>query len=74
MATSTLIQKLDSTALVPSSTVPGGYDLVETPDVSDRRQTEVFIAGEQVFIGDAVALDRDWETVEEGTKAVESNF
>lgn len=57
MATSTLIQKLDSTALVPSSTVPGGYDLVETPDVSDRRQTEVFIAGEQVFIGDAVALD-----------------
>jgi hypothetical protein len=29
MATSTLIQKLDATALVPSSTVPGGYDVVE---------------------------------------------
>jgi hypothetical protein len=31
MATSTLIQRLDSTALVPSSTVPGGYDVVATP-------------------------------------------
>lgn len=57
MATSTLLQKLDSTALAPSSTIPGNYDVVETPDVSDRRQTEIFIAGEAVFIGDVVALD-----------------
>jgi hypothetical protein len=43
MATSTLIQRLDVTALVPSSTVPGGYDVVGTPDVSNRLQVETFI-------------------------------
>jgi hypothetical protein len=46
MATSTLIQRLDTNALVPSSTVPGGYDLVSTPDVSNRRQIETFIGGD----------------------------
>jgi hypothetical protein len=45
MATSTLIQRLDVTALVPSSTVPGGYDVVGTPDVSNRLQVETFIVG-----------------------------
>ena len=59
MATSTLIQKLDATALVPSSTVPGGYDVVGTPDVSNRLQVETFIVGigGTVAVGDAVALD-----------------
>jgi hypothetical protein len=57
MATSTLIQKLDSTALVTSTTIPGGYQSVETPDVSDRRQIETFITSEIVFIGDVVCLD-----------------
>ena len=59
MATSTLIQRLESTALVPSSTVPGGYDVVGTPDVSNRLQVEVFLVGQggTVAVGDAVALD-----------------
>jgi hypothetical protein len=57
MATSTLIQRLDGTALVPSSTVPGGYDVVTTPDVSNRRQIETFIAGATVAVGDWVAFD-----------------
>jgi hypothetical protein len=57
MATSTLIQKLDATALVPSSTVPGGYDVVDTPDVSNRRQVETFIAGATVVAGDWLQFD-----------------
>ena len=57
MATSTLIQRLDSTALTTSTTVPGGYQTVSTPDVSNRRQVETFIAGSTVAVGDAVALD-----------------
>ena len=57
MATSTLIQRLDGTALVPSSTVPGGYDVVATPDVSNRRQVETFIAGATVVAGDWLQFD-----------------
>jgi hypothetical protein len=57
MATSTLIQRLDATALVPSSTVPGGYDVVTTPDVSNRRQIETFIAGATVAVGDWLEFD-----------------
>jgi hypothetical protein len=57
MATSTLIQRLDSTALVASSTVPGGYDVVTTPDVSNRRQVETFIAGATVVVGDWLQFD-----------------
>ena len=57
MATSTLVQRLDTNALVPSSTVPGGYDLVSTPDVSNRRQIETFIAGNTVVVGDWLAFD-----------------
>ena len=57
MATSTLIQRLDTNALVPSSTIPGGYDLVSTPDVSNRRQMETFILGGTVAVCDWVALD-----------------
>lgn len=57
MATSTLIQKLDGTALVPSSSPPGSYSVVATPDVSNRRQVETFIAGATVATGDWVAFD-----------------
>lgn len=59
MATSTLIQKLDSTAFESSKTVPGSYTAVSTPDVSNRRQVETFIVGKggTVVVGDAVALD-----------------
>jgi hypothetical protein len=57
MATSTLIQRLDGTALVASSTVPGGYDVVTTPDVSNRRQVETFIAGATVVAGDWLQFD-----------------
>jgi 6,7-dimethyl-8-ribityllumazine synthase len=57
MATSTLIQRLDGTALVTSSTVPGGYDVVTTPDVSNRRQVETFIAGATVVAGDWLQFD-----------------
>lgn len=57
MATSTLIQRLDSTALAPSSTVPGGYDVVATPNVSNRRQVETFIAS--VAISKAKLLSFD---------------
>jgi len=42
MATSTLIQRLDATALTTSTTVPGGYQVVTTPDVSNRSQVETF--------------------------------
>jgi hypothetical protein len=57
MATSTLIQKLDGTAFESSKTVPGSYTSVATPDVSNRRQVETFIAGGTVAAGDVVALD-----------------
>ena len=57
MATSTLIQRLESTALVASTTVPGSYTSVETPDVSNRRQVETFILGGTVTVGDWVAFD-----------------
>ena len=59
MATSTLIQKLDTTAFESSKTVPGSYTAVSTPDVSNRRQVETFIVGKggTVVVGDAVALD-----------------
>jgi hypothetical protein len=57
MATSTLIQRLDTTALVTSTTVPGGYQTVTTPDVSNRRQVETFIAGATVVPGDWLQFD-----------------
>ena len=57
MATSTLIQRLDSTALVTSTTIPGGYQTVTTPDVSNRRQVETFIAGATVVAGDWLQFD-----------------
>ena len=59
MATSTLIQRLDVNALKTSTTIPGGYEVVSTPDVSNRRQIETFIVskGGTVVVGDAVALD-----------------
>ena len=43
MATSTLIQKLDGTALISNiSGSPGSYTSVSTPDVSNRSQVETF--------------------------------
>ena len=58
MATSTLIQKLDATALISNiSGSPGSYTSVSIPSVSNRRQVETFIAGGTVAVGDAVALD-----------------
>ncbi len=64
MATSTLIQKLDGTALVPSSSPPGSYSVVATPDVSNRRQVETFLAGATVTLGDWVA----WDTTKTGAE------
>lgn len=64
MATSTLIQKLDGTALVPSSSPPGSYSVVATPDVSNRRQVETFLAGATVALGDWVA----WDTTKTGAE------
>jgi hypothetical protein len=64
MATSTLIQKLDGTALVPSSSPPGSYSVVATPDVSNRRQVETFLAGATVALGDWVA----WDTSKTGAE------
>jgi hypothetical protein len=44
MATSTLIQKLDGTALISNvSGSPGSYTSVAIPDVSNRRQVETFL-------------------------------
>jgi hypothetical protein len=57
MATSTLIQKLDATAFESSKTVPGSYTSVTTPDVSNRRQVETFIAGATVVVGDWLQFD-----------------
>lgn len=58
MATSTLIQKLDATALISNiSGSPGSYTSVEIPDVSNRRQVETFIAGATVAVGDWLQFD-----------------
>lgn len=60
MATSTLLQKLDGTALSSPTTggeTPGSYVSVSTPNVSNRKQTEIFIASATVAVGDAVAFD-----------------
>ncbi|TFH22991.1 hypothetical protein E4G67_03700, partial [Candidatus Bathyarchaeota archaeon] len=58
MATSTLIQKLDATALISNITgSPGSYTSVAIPDVSNRRQVETFIAGATVVVGDWLQFD-----------------
>jgi len=57
MATSTLIQNLDSTAFESSTTVPGSYTVISPKGVSHRLQTEVFLASATVAKGDAVAFD-----------------
>jgi hypothetical protein len=58
MATNTLIQKLDATAFVSNTTgSPGSYTAVATPDVSNRRQVETFIAGATVVVGDWLMFD-----------------
>jgi hypothetical protein len=58
MATSTLIQKLDATALISNITgSPGSYTSVATADVSNRRQVETFIAGATVVVGDWLMFD-----------------
>jgi hypothetical protein len=67
MATSTLIQKLDGTALISNiSGSPGSYTSVSTPDVSNRSQVETFVvkratgstAGTVTIVkGDWVAFD-----------------
>ena len=58
MATSTLIQKLDATALISNvSGSPGSYTSVSIPDVSNRRQVETFIAGATVIPGDWMQFD-----------------
>jgi hypothetical protein len=57
MATSTLIQRLDQSGLVTSTTVPGSYTVVTTPDVSNRTQKETFLAGAAITKGDWVAFD-----------------
>ena len=57
MATSTLIQKLDSTALESSKTVPGSYSTVSTPNVSNRRQVETFIASGAIAEAELLSFD-----------------
>ena len=58
MATNTLIQKLDATSLISNITgSPGSYTSVATPDVSNRRQVETFIAGATVVVGDWLQFD-----------------
>ena len=58
MATNTLIQKLDGTALISNITgSPGSYTTVDIPDVSNRRQVETFIAGATVVVGDWLQFD-----------------
>ena len=57
MATSTLIQKLDSTALESSKTVPGSYSTVATPDVSNRRQVETFLASGAIAEAQLLSFD-----------------
>jgi hypothetical protein len=59
MATSTLLQKLDSTSLISNvSGSPGSYTNVGVSTATmNRSQTETFIAKETVAIGDWVAFD-----------------
>lgn len=57
MATSTLIQKLDGTAFESSKTVPGSYTAVSTPDVSNRRQVETFIASGAIAEAELLSFD-----------------
>jgi hypothetical protein len=57
MATSTLIQRLESTAFQSSTTVPGSYTAVETPGVSNRRQVETFIAAEVITAAKLLSFD-----------------
>lgn len=57
MATSNLIQKLDSTALAASTTIPGSYEVVATPNVSNRRQVETFIASGDIAEAQLLSFD-----------------
>ena len=57
MATSTLIQRLDSSALTTSTTIPGGYQTVSTPNVSNRRQVETFIASGAITEAELLSFD-----------------
>ena len=57
MATSNLIQKLDSTALKASTTIPGSYEVVSTPNVSNRRQVETFIASGAITEAELLSFD-----------------
>ncbi len=57
MATSNLIQKLDSTALKSSTTIPGSYETVSTPNVSNRRQVETFIASGAITEAELLSFD-----------------
>lgn len=57
MATSNLIQKLDSTALKSSTTIPGSYETVSTPNVSNRRQVETFIASGAITEAQLLSFD-----------------
>lgn len=57
MATSNLIQKLDSTALKSSTTIPGSYETVSTPNVSNRRQVETFIASGAIAEAELLSFD-----------------
>ena len=57
MATSNLIQKLDSTALKSSTTVPGSYETVATPNESNRRQVETFIASGAITEAELLSFD-----------------
>jgi len=57
MATSTLIQRLDSSALTTSTTIPGGYQTVATPNVSNRRQVETFIASGAIAEAELLSFD-----------------
>ena len=57
MATSTLIQRLESSALTTSTTIPGGYQTVSTPNVSNRRQVETFIASGAIAEAELLSFD-----------------
>lgn len=72
MATSTLIQKLDSTAFESSTTVPGSYTAVSPEGVSNRSQIETFLAGGTVAVGDWVALDATKSGAEKALFVVEA--
>ena len=58
MATSNLIQKLDGTALISNVTgSPGSYTSVSTPNVSNRRQVETFIASGAITEAELLSFD-----------------